>query len=221
MVPSPAGRHYPLRRESPQALRGHLPVRFRRKRLAGPVDRPPRGGPILGRSRRQGVPGGQPAHEAVRLLGMAPGLVAIRVSRPDLLVRGVHAAPGDGAPGAYRLHPVLHVLHVAQHEMGARDVHDRAHPVRGGRLLPAQLVAEHAGHPERGAAVRRTGRLPFPARVGRHTELLLRHLRSGLRAAGAPAATSGLRGIPQVREVRGPLVGPPEPAEPRALHRSA
>ena len=38
----------------------------------------------------------------------------------------------------------------------------------GRRLLPAESLAEHAGHLERGAADRRQGRLRLPPRAGRH-----------------------------------------------------
>ena len=41
--------------------------------------------------------------------------------------RGVHAAQDDEGAGQARLHPELYVLHLAQHEVGAAGVPDRAH----------------------------------------------------------------------------------------------
>ncbi len=52
--------------------------------------------------------------------------------------------------------PVVHVLHVAQHQAGARRVPHRAVVDRDGRLLPAQLLGQHAGHPARVPAARRS-----------------------------------------------------------------
>ena len=53
-------------------------------------------------------------------------------SRRDLPVRGLHPAEDDEAARQDRLHPVLHLLHLAQHQAGADRVHDRADP-RGAR----------------------------------------------------------------------------------------
>ena len=47
-------------------------------------------------------------------------------SRGDLPRRGVHAAEGHVPPGEARLHAVVHVLHVAQHEARAHRVLHRA-----------------------------------------------------------------------------------------------
>ena len=44
----------------------------------------------------------------------------------DLPGRGVHAAGGDAVPGEGRVHAVLHLLHLAQHEGGARGLLHRA-----------------------------------------------------------------------------------------------
>ena len=50
----------------------------------------------------------------------------------DLPVRGLHPAQGDAVSREGRLQPVLHVLHLAQHEMGAGAVHPGA-DADGGR----------------------------------------------------------------------------------------
>ena len=55
-----------------------------------------------------GLPRRQPAHEARRLLGMADPRGAVRASRRDLPLRGVHAPGDDVHAGQARLQPVLH-----------------------------------------------------------------------------------------------------------------
>ena len=92
--------------------------------------------------------------------------------------------------------------------MGARDLPDRADADRGRRLLPAQLLAEHPRHPHRGAAERRAADLRHPPGAGGHPGGQLRHLRPRLRAAGAPSSPHRLRGVPPLREVRDPTLGP-------------
>ena len=72
MVPPPARRHHPLRREPAQALRGHLPARLRDRPTGRRLwQRAARRRPVLDRAGRHGLPGRQPAHQAVRLLGVA------------------------------------------------------------------------------------------------------------------------------------------------------
>ncbi len=70
---------------------------------------------VLGRAGRAHLPRRQPAHEAVAVLGMADRRGARGVSGCDLPRRGVHPAEDDVAARQARLHPVLHLLHLAQH----------------------------------------------------------------------------------------------------------
>ena len=81
----------------------------------------------------------------------------VRAVDPDVvfLVRGVHAAGDDGRAREGGLQPVLHVLHLEEHEGGADRVHDRADALRAAAVLPAELLREHAGHPPRVPAARR------------------------------------------------------------------
>ena len=82
---------------------------------------------VLGRSRRAHLPRRQPAHQDVRLLGVADRRGARAATRDVIfLVRSVHAAEGDAVPGQGRVHPVVHLLHLAQHEGGADRVLHRA-----------------------------------------------------------------------------------------------
>ena len=81
---------------------------------------------LLDRSRRPHLPRRQPAHQDVRLLGVADRRGARARSRRHLPVRGVHAADGDALPREGRVHAVVHLLHLAQHEGGADRLLHRA-----------------------------------------------------------------------------------------------
>ena len=132
-----------------------------------------------------------------------------RASRRDLPGRGVHAAEGDAPAGQARLHAVVHLLHLAQHQARADRVLHRARARARARVLPAQRVAEHARHPAPSTCS--TAAAPaFMARLraGRDAGGELRHLRPGLRAAGARAARAGQRGVPRLREVPAAPLGP-------------
>ena len=121
--------------------------------------------------------------------------------RDRVPVRGVHRPDDDAQPRRGRLQPVVHVLHVAAHEVGADQLRRGARPRPGGGVLPSRTC----------------GRTPRTSSPG--------HLRDGSRAAFAErallAATlapswgvySGYehcendpgarqRGVPLVREVR-------------------
>ena len=63
---------------------------------------------------------------------------------------------------------------------------DRADPAAGRRVLPAEPLAEHAGHPPRVPAARRPPRVRGALPAGRDARRQLRHLRSGLRAVREP-----------------------------------
>jgi hypothetical protein len=80
----------------PKKYEDIYPVNFDTAGLAGAVGRAARGGALLGGARRQGVPGGQPAHQAHRLLGLAHRVGAARVAGGHLPGRGVHP-PADDA----------------------------------------------------------------------------------------------------------------------------
>ena len=71
LVPAPRRRHGEVRGEPPEALRGHRQLRLRVRRLAVAVGRARGRRRLLDRSRHQGVPRRQPAHQAARVLGGA------------------------------------------------------------------------------------------------------------------------------------------------------
>ena len=168
LVPPPARRHAQVRREPAQALPGHLQHQLRHRGLARALGRAPRGRAALGRAGREGVPRGQPAHQAGAVLGVADRAGAGRPPRDGLPGRGVHATGDDGAAREGRLQPVLHVLHVAQHEERADLVHARPHALGAAAVPPAELLRQHARHPAR---LPRCGRAPGirgAARAGGH-----------------------------------------------------
>ena len=61
--------------------------------------------------------------------------------------------------------PVVHVFHLAEHEGRVDRIFHRADADRGPRVLPAQLVAQHARHPARALADRRPRRRLRPGFV--------------------------------------------------------
>ena len=107
-------------------------------------------------------------------------------------------------------------------------VRQRARPRAGARVLPPQLLHQHAGHPPRLPPARRAGGVRLAARARGHAQPQLRHL-LGLRVVRERAGARGLRGVPRLREVRDQAAvarrpaapdGPPHqrdpPREPRA-----
>ena len=112
VVPPSARRHDPVRGEPAEALSGHLPARLRVPGLARAVGRATRGHLVLVRPRHPCLPGRQPPHEAVRVLGVADRGGAGAPSRDDLPGRGVHPTGRHAPPGPDRVRPELHLLHL-------------------------------------------------------------------------------------------------------------
>ena len=217
VVPAASGRHAAVRRESAEEVRGHLSVRLRERGLARPVARGQSDIRLLDRAGRAHLPGRQSAHQAVRAVGMADRRDQAGASGRDLPGRGLHAAEDHAPAGQARLHPVVHLLHLAQQQGGADRVFHRALAIGLARLFPAQRLAQHAGHPAGVSANRRPARVHRARRAGRDARRELRHLRTGVRIAGAPAARTGQRGIPRLGEIRAAAMGPA--AAPTAWRR--
>ena len=165
VVHDPCRRHHRLRREPAEEVPGHLPAELR-QRLRGPLRRGPADRAVLDEPRREDLPGRQPAHQAGAVLGAL--LADIQLHRPGRAVpgRGVHPAGDDARPGQGRLPPVLHLLHLAQHEARARAIPHRAGRTRP-RMPAPELLRQHPGHPARVPAVRRPARFQDPGRAGR------------------------------------------------------
>ena len=122
MVQASARRQRAIRGEPAEEIPGHLSVRFRERRLARPVGRAEERRRVLDRAGRADISRRQSAHQAVRVLGMAHRRDQARDSRRDLPRRGVHAAEGHAPAGEARLHAVVHLLHLAQHQARAHRV---------------------------------------------------------------------------------------------------
>ena len=105
---------------------------------------------------------------------------AARAPGRDLPLRGVHAAGADDDARQGRLRAELHVLHVEEHALGAARVPRPA--ARLARLLPAELLREHAGHPPR------VPRRPAAGRPSRRGSCSRR--RSRRRTASTPASSA-------------------------------
>src|SRR6266487_4187157 len=219
MVQAPARWVDPVRGEPAQEIRGHLSVRLRDRALERAVGRAAVDRAVLGGAGGPHLPRRQPAHETARVLGMADRGAEEAIPRGDPALGGVHAAEGDVQARQGRVHPVVHILRLAQHRLRAVPVLHRAGPAADSRVLAAQPVAEHARHPHRVPAAGRPAGIPGSADPGRDPRRELRHLRSGLRPHGEPAEGAGLRGIPRLREVPGPELGRIEDGQPpRADH---
>ena len=151
-----ARRHDPVRRESAEEVPGHLSVRLRERRLAGAVGRAAARVRCSGSSRA--CASSASTTRTPKPFPFWEWLIAevkARASRRDLPGRGVHAATRDVAAGEARLHAVVHLLHLAQHQGGAREVLHELTQAPVARVLPPQSVAEHARHPPRVPAGRR------------------------------------------------------------------
>ena len=130
----------------------------------------------------QDLPGRQSAHQAVPILGMGDPRGAAAPSRRDLPGGSFHPAEGDEGAGEARLHPVLHLLHLAHPKVGDRAVLARTDRLSGARLLSAEFLRQHAGHPALSSAERRAVDVQGAAGAGRDAVGQLRHLQR-LRAA--------------------------------------
>ena len=200
VVQPAAGRDAQVRGEPAQALPGHLQRQLRLGGLARPLGGAPRRRSPLVPARRPRLPRRQPAHEVGPVLGVADRRGARRVPRRDLPRRGLHAPGDDDDAGEDRLQPVVHLLHLEEHEGRAQGV-PRA-PARLGAVLPAELLREHAGHPARVPAAGRAAGVPGAARAGRDALAVVRDL-LGLRELRERARCGRERGVPRLGEVRG------------------
>ena len=93
------------------------------------------------------------------------------------------------------IHAVVHLFRLAPVEVGVHRIHARADPAPRRRLLPTQLLAEHARHLAREPAVRRACGVRAAPDPRRDPLEQLRDLRASLRAHGErrPAGHRGVR----------------------------
>ena len=125
MVSPQPRRHHPTRRKPTEEVRGHLSVRFRVPGLARLWVA------LLGVVRfwiDQGVRIFRVDNPHTKPFAFWEWLIAcVRADVPEVfLSRGLHPAASHGAPGPDRLQPVVHLLHMAHIQVGARDLPQRA-----------------------------------------------------------------------------------------------
>ena len=129
---------------------------------------------------RPDLPGGQPAHQAVRLLGVADQRDSARSTPTSILLAEAFTRPKVMARLAevgFSQSYTYFTWRTDQHgPEGIAGLRRRAGPRPAGRLHAAQLLAQHAGHPVGPAAGRAAGRLRPAFRAGRHPVPVLRHL---------------------------------------------
>lgn len=115
------GRHHRLCGEPAEEVSGHLPDQLR-QRPGGPLRRGAAGGAVLDGPRRQDLSRRQPPHQAAQLLGVVDRSGQGGRSRRAVPVRGVHPARTPIRFGQAGIHAVLHLLHLADVEVGAHRV---------------------------------------------------------------------------------------------------
>ena len=133
-----------------------------------------RRGPVLDRPGREDFPRRQPSHKALPVLGVAHPRGSASPPRRDLSGRSLYATEADEGARQARLHPVLHVFHVAHPAMGDRAIPDRADRLPRAGLLPAEFLRQHARYPALSFAGRRNLDVQVARRAGRDA---VRHLR--------------------------------------------
>ena len=208
LVPPPSRRVDPVRREPAQALPGHLPARLRDPGLARAVGRAGRRHPVLVRAGGQRLPGGQPPHQAVRLLGVADRRDPPAPSRPpsswprrSRAPPSCTAWPRSGSPRATPTSPGG----TSAVEL-RRVLHRAGHAAQRGRAAP-QRLAHHPRHPARAPPARAAGGVRRAAGAGRHPVAQLRRVRPELRAGREPARGRRPGGAGRLGEVPGPHAG--------------
>ena len=202
VVPPPARRHDQVRREPAEEVPGHLPARLRVRRLAR------RCGRRCSTSRCSGSSRGvrifrvdNPHTKTFGVLGVADRRGARARTRDVLFLSEAFTRPsGDALPGQGRVHAVVHLLHLAQHEGGADRLLHRADRRRGARVLPAEPVRQHARHPPRLPAARRPAGVRGAAAARGDARRELRHLQR-LRAVRGPARSPAPRSTPTPRSI--------------------
>ena len=152
VVHHPCGWFDRLRREPAEEVPGHLSDQLR-QRPRGHSRRSAANRAALDQAGREDLPGGQPAHQAPAVLGVAHcdrGRQAsrCRLSRRSLHAAGTHASVGHGGFPAELL-----VLHLAQHKGGARGV-PRVGGARDVRFHASEPLRQHPRHPHRVPPIR-------------------------------------------------------------------
>ena len=206
-----------LRREPAEEVPGHLPAQLRQ--------RP--GGHLRTRSCGSSSSGSShgvrifrvdnPHTKPVRVLGVADRARSTTTDPDVLFLAEAFTRPAMmHALGRGRLPPVLHLLHLAHHQGGARGVPHRGQP-RVRRPTSGRTSSSTPPTSSRVPAVRRPGGVQDPRRARRDRSPHLGRLRR-LRAVRARGRRARQRGVPRQREVR---VSRPATGTPRRNPRAA
>ena len=128
VVPLAARRHHPVRREPAEEVPGHLPVRLRERGLAGAVGRAEERVRSLDRRRACSIfRVDNPHTKPFAFWEWVIGEVKRDASRTSIFLAEAFTRPeGDAPAGQARLHAVVHLLHLAQHQARADRVLHRA-----------------------------------------------------------------------------------------------
>src|SRR5260370_3749007 len=107
---------------------------------------------------------------------MADALDPASPSRRDFPRGSLHAAEIDEGSSETRFYAILHLLHLADPEVGARAISQRADGLSGARLLSAEFLRQYARHPALSSAERRDLDVQIPCRACRDAIEYLWHL---------------------------------------------
>ena len=224
VVPLAARRHDPVRREPAEEVPGHLSVRLRVARTGAALwDELRERVRVLDR-RRACASSASTIRTPSRFAFWEWVIGEIKREHPgrDLPRRGVHAAEGHAPAGEARLHAVVHLLHLAQHQAGADRVLHRARArtrranTSGRTVWPntPDILPEYLQHGGRPAFI---ARLVLAATLAAQ----LRHLRPGVRAARSTCrASPAARSISTRRSTRSARWDLERAGQPAPSHRA-
>ena len=136
-------------------------------------------------------------------------IAEVRAKHPgrDLPGGGLHPALRHEVPGQVRLLPVLHLLHLAQHQGRADGLPGRPDARRCPRVPASELLCEHARHPPGIPPVRAVGRRSRSASCS--PRCWPATTASTVRPTSSASPTRcRARGVSRLREVRDPPLGP-------------
>ena len=208
VVPPPARRHHPVRREPAQEVPGHLPARLRDARTGAALwDELRERLPVLDRAGRPHLPRRQPAHQALRLLGV--GDREVQAEHPDVIFlaeaftrpKVMYRLAKLGFTQSYTYFTWRNSKQELTEyftELTQTDVADFFRP---------EPLAEHAGHPHRAPAARRPAGVRRAPRPGRHAVASYGIYGPAFELCEHGRAT-GQRGVPRLGEVPDPALGP-------------
>ena len=201
VVPPPPRRHAEVRGEPAEEVPGHLQRQLRVRGLARAVGGVARRDAPLGVARRARVPRRQSAHEAGGVLGVADRARCARVEPNLVLLSEAFTRPAMMTTLA-KVGFSQSYTYFTWKNTKAELEELMAQILDWTRVLPAELLREHAGHPPRVPAARRAAGVRGAARARGDAVAGVRDLLR-LRELRERAGARGLGGVPRLGEVRG------------------